>query len=98
MKGRTKKTTTLTTTKTSVRNVNGAKMSPNAMTVPKSLTKQAARMAFPKSVVLNPSSNMTAYTTATEVVDSATPQSQLDMIVQCSTKCAIKVHPRNGPK
>src|ERR1700741_1163668 len=38
------------------------------MTVPRSLMKHAARMALPKSVVLNLSSSMTAYTTATEVV------------------------------
>jgi hypothetical protein len=42
--------------------------------------KQAARIALPYSVTLNPSSSITAYTTATEVVESATPQSQLGMI------------------
>ena len=47
------------------------------MTVPRSVMKQAPKMPFPKSVLLNPVSNITAYTTAMDVVDSATPQSQL---------------------
>jgi hypothetical protein len=46
--------------KTTVRNVNGAKISPSAITVPRSFTKQAARIPFPKLVSLNPVSNMTA--------------------------------------
>ena len=81
-KGRTTNIATLTTMKITVLIVNGEKIRPRAMTVPRSFTKQAARMAFPKSVTLNPSSNMTAYTTATEVVESATPASQLDLVVQ----------------
>jgi len=47
-------------TKTSVRGVNGAKISASASTVPRSLTKQAARMALPYSVRFSPSSSMTA--------------------------------------
>src|ERR1035437_352048 len=97
-KGRTAKTATETTTKISVLMVNGEKINPNAITVPRSLMKQAARMDLPYSATLKPSSSITAYTTATEVVERATPQSQLDMIDQCSTKCAIAVQPRNGPK
>src|SRR5271156_4158834 len=93
-----KNKTALTTTKITVRMVNGEKMRPKAMTVPKSFTKQAARIAFPNSVLLRPSSSITAYTTATEVVERATPASQLDITVQCKTKCAISVHPKKGPK
>ena len=37
-----------------------ANTTPNASTVPRSLTKQAARMTFPISVRLNPVSTMTA--------------------------------------
>jgi hypothetical protein len=85
-----------TPTKISVFNVNGEKMSPSAITVPRSFTKHAARMALPYSVTLNPSSSITAYTTATEVVESATPASQLDMIDQCNRKCATAAQPRNG--
>src|SRR5580658_8969285 len=96
--GRTAKTTTQTPTKMSVLSVKGEKINPKAMTVPRSLTKHEARIAFPYSVVLNPSSSITAYTTATEVVERATPQSQLDITVQCKTKCAISVHPKKGPK
>jgi len=70
-----KNTTTLTTTKITVRIVNGEKIRPRAMTVPRSFTKHAARIAFPNSVLLRPSSNITAYTTATEVVERATPAS-----------------------
>ncbi len=43
-----------------VRQVNGAKMSPSAMTVPRSFTKQAPRIPLPKSVLLKPVSSMTA--------------------------------------
>jgi hypothetical protein len=82
--GSTIKITTLTTTKISVFIVKGEKIRPNAMTVPRSLIKQAARIAFPNSVTLKPNSSMTAYTTATEVVESATPASQLDFTVQWS--------------
>jgi hypothetical protein len=42
--------------------------------------KQAARIAYPYSVTLKPSSNITAYTTATDVVERATPQSQVGMM------------------
>ena len=59
-KGSTTNSTADTTTKTSVRSVNGEKMSPRARTVPRSFTKHAARMALPYSVTLNPSSSMTA--------------------------------------
>ena len=65
--------------------VNGEKIIPSAITVPTSLIKHAARIDLPYSVTLKPSSSITAYTTATEVVDSATPQSQLAMTPQCST-------------
>src|ERR1700679_1548407 len=67
--GNTAKTTTETPTKMSVLIVNGEKISPSAMTVPRSLMKHAARIALPYSVVLKPSSSITAYTTATDVVD-----------------------------
>src|ERR1700691_1313957 len=83
--GSTTKTTMETTTKISVLMVNGEKINPSAITVPRSLMKQAARIAFPYSVTLKPSSNITAYTTATDVVERATPQSQLGMMAQCST-------------
>jgi hypothetical protein len=46
--------------KMTVRTVNGEKINPSAMTVPRSFTKHAARIALPKSVLLNPSSSMTA--------------------------------------
>ncbi len=46
--------------KTTVRSVNGAKIRPRAITVPRSFTKQAARTALPKPVLLSPSSSMTA--------------------------------------
>ena len=77
------KTTTLTPMKIKVFRVKGEKISPRAITVPRSFTKQAASTAFPKSVTLNPSSNITAYTTATEVVERATPASQLARPPQC---------------
>src|SRR5437899_1458363 len=47
--GKIAKTATHTTTKIRVLNVNGEKMRPSAMTVPRSFTKQLARMAFPYS-------------------------------------------------
>jgi hypothetical protein len=50
-----------------------ANRAPNASTVPKSLTKHAARIILPNSVWFGPVSIITAYTTATEVVDSAIP-------------------------
>src|ERR1700689_2504330 len=84
-KGRMAKTTILTAMKTNVFTVKGEKISPSAITVPRSFTKQAASTAFPKSVTLKPSSNMTAYTTATEVVERATPANQLARAVQCKT-------------
>jgi len=83
--GRPMNTTTETTRKISVFMVNGEKINPSAITVPRSLMKQAARIALPYSVTLNPSSSITAYTTATEVVESATPHSQLGIIGQCRT-------------
>ena len=49
-----------TTTLTSVCSVKGAKTNPRKMTVPRSLMKQAARMALPKSVLFKPSSSITA--------------------------------------
>src|SRR5574341_1446413 len=55
-----------TTTKTRVRRLNGEKIRPSASTVPRSLTKQAARIALPNSVMLKPSSSITAYTTASD--------------------------------
>src|ERR1700686_3781912 len=47
------KTTTPVPRKTNVLIVNGAKISPSATAVPRSVTKQAARMVLPYSVVLN---------------------------------------------
>jgi len=47
-KGRIAKTTTLTPTKISVLIVNGEKIIPRAITVPRSLMKQAASTALPK--------------------------------------------------
>src|ERR1035438_7661232 len=85
-KGRAAKTATEVATKIRVLMVNGEKISPKAITVPRSLMKQAARMDLPYSVTLKPSSSITAYTTATEVVERATPQSQLGMMAQCSTQ------------
>src|ERR1039458_263960 len=92
------KTTTLATTKISVRMVNGAKIKPSAITVPRSFTKQAARMPLPKSVRFKPSSSMTEYTTAIEVVDRATPANQLAGMDHRNTKCATAAAPRNGAK
>ncbi len=66
------------------------------MTVPRSFAKHAARMTFPNSVFLRPISSTTASTTATEVVERATPASQLDMAVQRRTYWATGVRPRNG--
>src|ERR1700690_1138257 len=77
--GNTAKTTTLTTMNITVFMVKGAKIRPRAMTVPRSVIKQAARIVFPNSVLFRPSSSITAYTTATDVVDIATPASQLDL-------------------
>ena len=71
-----------TAAKATVRIVKGANSSPRAMTVPRSVMKHAARTVFPKSVLFSPNSSMTAYTTATEVVESATPASQLARTVQ----------------
>src|SRR5271170_8254272 len=83
--GNTKKITILATTNTTVFRVKGEKISPRAITVPRSLTKHAARMALPNSVTLKPISSITAYTTATEVDESATPASQLEGTLQCNT-------------
>ena len=58
--GNTTNTATDTATKTSVRSVKGEKIRPSAITVPRSLMKQAARMVLPYSVVLKPSSSITA--------------------------------------
>lgn len=49
-----------TPTNTAVFLVNGEKMRPRAITVPRSLMKQEARIALPYSVTLKPSSSMTA--------------------------------------
>ena len=83
--GKTAKARTQTPIKIRVLMVKGEKISPSAITVPRSLMKQAARIDLPKSVLLNPSSSMTAYTTATEVVLRATPASQLGRVAQWST-------------
>ncbi len=45
-----------------------------ARAVPKSVTKVEAMMTFPSVVWVRPVSTSTAYTTAREVVESATPQ------------------------
>ncbi|HET7107401.1 MAG TPA: hypothetical protein VFI38_11375 [Candidatus Acidoferrum sp.] len=66
------KKTIVLTKKITVRIVNGEKINPSAITAPRSFTKHAARIAFPNSVLCKPSSSITAYTTATEVVESAT--------------------------
>ena len=65
--------TAVTMTKTSSHRLKFAKSEPRARTVPKSVMKHAARMVFPKGVSPRPPSIMTAYTTATEVVESAIP-------------------------
>ena len=41
--------------------------------MPRSVTKQAARISLPRSLRFRPVSIITAYTTATEVVDRAIP-------------------------
>jgi hypothetical protein len=51
------------------------KSSPSAITVPRSFTKHAARIIFPNGFSFNHVSTITAYTTATDVVDSAIPAS-----------------------
>jgi len=58
--GSTIKTTMPVPRKINVLIVNGAKISPSATTVPRSVTKQAARMILPYSAVLNPNSSITA--------------------------------------
>lgn len=75
--GRTARTAVVTPINTRVFEVNGAKMSPQAITVPRSLIKQVPRMPLPYSLLLKPVSSMTAYTTAMEVVESATPAKRL---------------------
>src|SRR5712691_6595828 len=94
--GRAMKMTTLVTIKINVRTVNGEKIKPRAMTVPRSFTKHAARIPFPKLVRLNPNSSITAYTTATDVVDNAIPPSQLERTDQCKTYRATADAPKNG--
>src|SRR5438105_137980 len=96
--GRTIKTRMLAMINTNVRMVNGEKIKPSAITVPRSFTKHAARIPLPKVVRLNPNSSMTAYTTATDVVDKAMPQSQLELADQCKMNLATAAAPRNGPK
>ena len=54
------KTTMPTPIKMSVLSVKGAKSSPKATTVPRSVTKQAASTVLPYSVVLKPNSIITA--------------------------------------
>ena len=63
-----------------------AKKAPSARTVPRSVTKQAARIIFPRLVRLRPVSTITAYTTATEVVESAMPQMSAPWYVQPVTQ------------
>ena len=81
-----------------VLSVKGAKISPRAITVARSVTKQAARTVFPYPVVLIPSSSITAYTTATDVVDMAIPASQLASGVQPRHHQASAAQRKNGRK
>ncbi len=53
-------TTAPTPRKITVFIVNGAKMRPSATTVPRSVTKQAAKIVLPYSVLLKPNSSITA--------------------------------------
>ncbi len=58
--------------------------------------KQAARISFPISVALSPVSAMTAYTTATEVVDNAIPAICEARHSQPKIQYAPNHAPRNG--
>src|SRR5260370_16522575 len=87
---------TTTPRNTNVFTVNGAKMKPNATTVARSVMKQAAKTTLPYAVAFNPNSSITAYTTATDVVDMATPASQLASGCQPSSHRAAAAQPRNG--
>ena len=49
------------------------------------IDKAGTKNALPYSVLLKPVSNITLYTTAVEVVDSAMPQSQLALASQPKT-------------
>src|SRR5262249_14090834 len=85
-------------TNTSVLTVKGAKINPNATTVPRSVMKHAPSTVLPYSVVLKPNSIITAYTTATDVVDMATPASQLAAGSHPSSHRAAAAQPRKGAK
>ena len=70
--------------------------SPSAITVPRSVTKHAARMSLPSGVSLRPVSTITAYTTATEVVDMASPAICAARSPHPNTNCANIQASANG--
>src|ERR1035441_8438561 len=89
-------TTAATATNTASDILKSANSTPSASTVPKSVMKQAASSVLPMGVLPSPPSIITAYTTATEVVDSAIPAIHAWWRGQPSTNCANSHTPRNG--
>src|SRR6266581_4510783 len=86
----------MTATKTSSQMLKSANNVPSAKTVPKSVMKHAARIILPIAVSLNPPSIITAYTTATEVVESAMPAICAWCKDQPKTNCANSQTTTNG--
>jgi hypothetical protein len=79
-------TVTVTPMKRNKTQLTSANRPPRARTVPRSVTKQAARISLPRSTRLRAVSTITAYTTATDVVDRATPEVSAADHDQSSTK------------
>jgi hypothetical protein len=69
---------------------------PRPSTVPKSVMKHAARIILPIDVSLKPPSIITAHTTATDVVESATPAICACCMAQPKANCATSQTTANG--
>src|SRR5207247_3102193 len=89
-------TNTVTAINTSSQTLKLAKRPPSATTVPKSVMKHAARIILPIAVSLNPPSIITAYTTATEVVETAMPAICAWCKDQPKPNCATNQTTANG--
>ena len=73
------------------------KIADSASAVPMSVTKHALMISLPIRVWLSPVSTSTAYTTASEVVDSAVPAISAAFVLHPSARSASSVATTNGP-
>ncbi len=90
---------TAASTNAAILQVKGAKLNPNASTVPRSWTKQVPRIPLPNSVRLKAVSSISAYTTAMmEVVDRAMPASQAARASHPSPQWTTAALPKNGAR